>query len=315
VNWWVLFGALFGGILISIVSVAVSIRIAHKFDVLDYPDGERKTQHRPIPKLGGLAVAVAFTFVGLISLLFLSSPGETRLAAAALLPALFAGFVGFVDDRRHINPYLRIGLQAVVGVLIWALGSRVEVFQVGWLDAVLVVIFVIVLINGLNLLDNSDGLAASTVVVAGLGASVIAVLFQQELVSVLGFALVGVSLGFLWHNWFPARVYLGDSGAYFLATLLAVLIIRLRPETVSPLLGLVIALLLVALPLFDTVYVVTKRIRAGIHPFTAGRDHLSHGLQERGISVPGSVGVLQILSIVGVLAAVSIALLMGGTIR
>lgn len=78
--------------------------------------------------------------------------------------------------------------------------------------------------------------------------------------TLLGFALVGVCIRFLWHNWYPARVYMGDSGAYFLGFLLASLVIQLSPTTVPRLLGVVIALLLVALPLLDTRFVVVRRM-------------------------------------------------------
>lgn len=308
-SWWILGGALVAGFVISLVSVAASIKLAHRFDILDYPDSERKVQIQPIPKLGGLAVAIAFTLISIVVLLVVDIPGELRLASSALIPALFAGLVGYLDDRHHLNPYLRLFLQGVTGVLVWWLGSQVDVFDVTWLNAVLVVIFVMVLINGLNLLDNSDGLAGSTVIVSGLGASIIAIISGQELVSVLGLALVGVTLGFLRYNWFPARVYLGDSGAYFLATLLAVLIIRMRPESVDSRIAIIIVLLLVVLPVVDTSYVFVKRLRSGIHPFTAGRDHLSHQLQAKGKEVSTSVVTLQLLSVVGAVGAVLLALI------
>jgi len=308
VNWWSLGGALAAGFGISLVSVAASIKLANRYDILDYPDTERKIQTRPIPKLGGLAVAVAFTLVAFMALLVVDAPGELSLAASALIPALFSGLVGYLDDRRHLNPYLRLALQGLTGILVWWLGSQVDVFGATWLNAMLVVVFVMVLINGLNLLDNSDGLAGSTVVVSGLGASTIAIISGQELVSVLGLALVGVALGFLRFNWFPARVYLGDSGAYFLATLLAVLIIRMRPESVEPRIAILIVALLIILPLVDTIYVVTKRMRAGIHPFTAGRDHLSHQIQASGAKVSTSVALLQLLSVAGALGAVFLTL-------
>ena len=306
-TWWILGGALIAGLVTAHLSVGASIRVAHRLDFLDYPDSARKAQTQPIPKLGGVAVAYAFLVVTTAALLVIQSPRELQLALSAVVPALLAGFVGYVDDRRHLNPYLRLVLQGIVGVLVWWLGSRVALFDQGWLDAALVIVFVIALINGLNLLDNSDGLAASTVVVSALGASLVAVTSGQELVSLLGFSLVGVSLGFLSNNWFPARVYLGDSGAYFLATLLAVLIIRMRPDAVDQLVGATIGLLLVVLPLADTSYVVVKRIRAGIHPFTAGRDHLSHALQARGRSVPTSVLFLQLISVTGAIGAVALA--------
>lgn len=306
-SWWILGGAAVAGFAISIVSVSLSIRLAHRFDFLDYPDLERKTQKRPIPKLGGLAVAAAFSLVAVLALLIKESPGQVELALSALVPALLAGLIGYLDDRNHLNPYLRLGLQTLTGIVVWWLGSQVAVFGADWLNALVVVVFVMVLINGLNLLDNSDGLAGSTVLVSVLGASIIAVISGQELVSVLGFSLAGVCLGFLRYNWFPARVYLGDSGAYFLATLLAVLIIRMRPETVDPGIGIVIALLLIVLPLTDTTYVIISRLRAGIHPFTAGRDHLSHRLQDSGKKVPTSVFALQALSLLGASTAVMLS--------
>ena len=308
-SWWILGGALAAGFAISIIAVSLSIKLAHRFEFLDHPDGERKIQEQAIPKLGGLAVAAAFSLVAAFAVLLLESTGEVELALSALVPALLAGLIGYVDDRNHLNPYFRLGLQALTGVLVWWLGSQVAVFSADWMNALVVVIFVMMLINGLNLLDNSDGLAGSTVLISGLGASIIAVLSGQELVSVLGFALVGVSLGFLRYNWFPARVYLGDSGAYFLATLLAVIIIRVRPESVQPGIGVAMALLLVLLPLTDTTYVVFKRLRAGIHPFTAGRDHLSHAIQDSGKRIPTSVLTLQVLSLVGAAGAVGLALL------
>ena len=308
-SWWILGGALVAGFVISLASVAASIKLAHRFDILDYPDSERKVQTRPIPKLGGLAVAIAFTLISVVVLLVVDIPGELQLASSALIPAVCAGLVGYLDDRRHLNPYLRLFLQGVTGVLVWWLGSQVSIFNATWLNAVLVVIFVMVLINGLNLLDNSDGLAGSTVVVSGLGASIIAMISGQELVSVLGLALVGVALGFLRYNWFPARVYLGDSGAYFLATLLSVLIIRMRPESVNPRIAIIIVLLLIILPLIDTAYVVVKRLQSGIHPFTAGRDHLSHQLQAKGRDVSTSVALLQSLSVIGAVGAVLLALI------
>lgn len=289
--------SLVGGLVLSWATVSLSIRLAHRVGVLDHPDGGRKVQDRPIPTLGGVAVALSFTTSVVLLLVMVERPGEVALAAGVLIPALMAALIGYVDDRRNINPYLRLALQASVGLLVWGMGTRVSLFDNTYLDALIVIAWVMVVINGTNLLDNSDGLAASTVFVASAGATAIAVLYGQELVSLLGALLMGACLGYLRHNWFPARVYLGDSGAYFLATLLAVLSIRLRPEAAPGWVGVAIAVLLVLLPIVDTVYVVSKRLRAGIHPFTAGRDHLSHMIQLSGRSVPHSVLVLQAFSV------------------
>jgi len=300
-------GVLAGSTIISSVAVTWSIRIAERLGAHDHPDGARKIQQKPIPKLGGIAIAVAFSIATLGVLTILGRADTVELAAAVLLPALVAAFIGFVDDARNIQPTWRLILQAGIGTLAWALGTRIEVVGVVGIDLALTVLWFMVLVNGINLLDNSDGLAAATVLSAAVGASVIAIMFGQELFSLLGLALIGVCVGYLRHNWYPAKVYMGDSGAYFLGTLLAILIIGLRPSSVSPWVGVVIALLLAALPILDTTYVIVRRVRAGIHPFTAGRDHLAHILQDGGRSVAGSVLTLQAGLFVTTAVAIGVA--------
>jgi len=293
-------------LVLTVGSVALSIQVAHRWKVYDHPDMLRKTQEHPVPKLGGVAVALAFLVITLAFFGISGRGSDLELALGVLIPAVFMAFLGFLDDRRHLNPYVRLVAQAGLAVLVWATGTRVDVTGFVLVDFLLFVFWVMLIVNGINLLDNSDGLAASTTLVAALGAGVIAVLAGQELVSALGISLAGASLGFLWHNWHPARVYLGDAGAYFLGFMLAVLIVRLRPDKLDEWQGLLVALLLVTLPLLDTAFVVTKRMRAGSHPFTAGRDHLSHRLQERGSSIRLSVVQLQGISVVSALLAVLI---------
>jgi UDP-GlcNAc:undecaprenyl-phosphate GlcNAc-1-phosphate transferase len=308
-NSWTVAFVLVGSALLSGVVVAGSIRLAHRRGIYDHPDGDRKTQALPIPRLGGVGVALALTISSIASLGLLGRGTEIPLALGVLLPALGAAVVGFIDDRQNLHPYVRLLAQASLAGVAWVLGTRVELSGLAAIDAVVVIVWIMVVVNGVNLLDNSDGLAGSTVMVSAAGATVIAVLLGQNLVSLLGAALVGVCLGYLWHNWHPARVYMGDSGAYFLGFLLAVLIVRLRPDTLSPPLAVLVAVLLVLLPIVDTCYVVTKRLRAGVHPFTAGRDHLSHVLQGQGATVPQSVGMLMVVLLLGVGGAIAIVAL------
>jgi UDP-GlcNAc:undecaprenyl-phosphate GlcNAc-1-phosphate transferase len=309
VNSLVAIAVFLGAGFLSGLFVFFSIKVAHRFDFLDSPDGDRKNQDRPIPKLGGIAVAIAFTLSVLVVLVVFGRGNELTLALSVVIPALGLAIVGLFDDRRNLNPYFRLFMQAAFGLLAWLLGTRLEVTGIPVLDALGFVVWVMLIVNGINLLDNSDGLAASTVLVSSVGAAVIAVIYGQALVSILALALAGTAAGFLGHNWFPARVYMGDAGAYFLGFLLAVVAVRLRPEGASALEGIAIAVLIVLLPIVDTIYVVTKRFANGIHPFTAGRDHLSHVLQGNGRSVPGSTLVLQGVSILGVSAAVAIAVI------
>lgn len=303
------FAIVVGAAALSAAVVLVSIRAARRLGFLDRPDEERKVQASPIPKLGGVAVALAFTVAVIVALVVLGRSVDLGLALTVLVPALGLALVGFLDDRSGLDPYVRLLLQAVFAYIAWDMGTRMVVTNIPWLDAVGFILWVILIVNGVNLLDNSDGLAASTVLVSAVGASIIAAMFGQQLVWVLALSLVGVAAGFLVHNWFPARVYMGDSGAYFLGFLLAVLTVRLRPAEATAVEGILIALLLVLLPVVDTLYVVIQRVRRGVHPFTAGRDHLSHVLQAAGLSVSSSVLVLQGLLVVSVGGAVAIAAL------
>jgi len=289
--------------------VAASIRIAHKVGAVDRPDSERKIQERPIPKLGGVAVALTLLIVVVIALALINRTGDIPLALSVLGPALGVAILGYIDDIREINPWVRLGSQAGLALVAWFLGTQVNVFGIPFLDATIVVIWIVAIINGLNLLDNSDGLAGSTVLVSSVGAGIIAVINGQNIISLMAFSIAGIAVGFLWHNWYPARVYMGDAGAYFLGFLLAVLTIRLRPMDSPQAIGVLIAILLLLLPLVDTTYVVISRLRRGVHPFTAGRDHLSHVLQNRGASVPVSVLALMGLLVASSAAAVVLAVL------
>ena len=292
---------------ITWIAVSLSIRLSERWKVLDHPDGGRKTQSTPVPKLGGIAVALVMTLI--VSAGFVAT-GRLGLALAlqVLAPALAMAAIGFLDDRNDLNPYVRLLSQAAIGILAWFLGSRIELTGVTVLDIAITVLWIMVLVNAVNLLDNADGLAASTVFVMAAAASTIAALFGQALVSLLGVTLMGVALGYLRHNWHPARVYMGDSGSYFLGILMALLLIRLAPTAAPPGIAAAAVLLIALLPLFDMTFVVVRRIRLGIHPFTAGRDHLSHELQRRGCSVPVSVSLLQVISLIGAVSAVVIVL-------
>jgi UDP-GlcNAc:undecaprenyl-phosphate GlcNAc-1-phosphate transferase len=304
---WLYVAAFVGSGILSAVFVQVSIWLAHWSGLTDGPDGGRKTQDRPIPRLGGVAVAMAFTLVFLTAVGVSGEVTAFQLLASVLLPALMVAGLGFIDDVRHLNPWLRLLAQTLLALLVWLTGTQVAFFGVDWLDAAVTVIWIVGLTNAMNLLDNSDGLAASTALVASLGTGIVAVLYGQFFVGALSFALAGTAAGFLWHNWAPATVYLGDAGAYFLGFLLAIVTLRLRPVGIALPWSALIPVLLVFVPIVDTTFVVTRRLASGKHPFTPGRDHLSHLLMTRGFSVRQAVTALQIILVISVLGAIGLA--------
>lgn len=306
-NYWFLTALFLGSLVISAVAVEWSIRYANSHGVFDEPDGKRKLQAVPIPKLGGLAVAVAFAGSALAVIVLRPMVGREIDAVSILVGGVLAAILGFLDDRKPLSPRVRLLSQTGIALLLWVGGSRVEVTPWQWLNMAITVLWILMIVNGINLLDNADGLASATTYVAAAGAALVALIYGQYWITPFAVAVCGVALGFVLHNWFPARVYLGDAGAYFLGVLLAVLVIRLRPAGVSDAAGVVIAVGLVLLPLIDTTFVVVRRLMRGVHPFTAGRDHLSHEVQRRGLSVPASVLSLQVVGLLGVAAAVLVA--------
>lgn len=289
---WAYVAVFLASLVLSGFLVSVSRRVAVRIDALDHPDGGRKTQETPIPRLGGVAVAVSLTIVWTIAAVVGVGSASIPLLLGVMVPGVAIALLGLADDRHNLNPWFRLGAQTLIAFAAWLGGTRISITDNALANAVILILWIVTIVNAVNLLDNSDGLAGSTVFVSSLASGIIALIFGQFLVAALAFALAGTAAGFLWHNWYPAKVYLGDSGAYFLGFMLAVIVVRLRPSTISPWEAALIAVLLVALPLADTVYVVTRRLAKGIHPFTAGRDHLSHTVQRRGASVPVAVVVL-----------------------
>lgn len=307
---WAYVAAFAASALVSVALVTLSIRVGSRIGLVDAPDGGRKLQEHAVPKLGGLAVAITFTLAFLVLAFVVGDPGAVGLAASVLLPALCVALVGFLDDVITLGPWVRLVTLSIFALLVWWTGTRVEIGQLWWVDLIVTVLWIVGITNAVNLLDNSDGLAASTTLVASLGAGLIAALYGQFLIAGLSFALAGAALGFLWHNWHPASVYLGDAGAYFLGFLLAIVTLRLRPVSVELPWSALIPVLLLLLPIVDTCFVVLRRLRERRHPFTAGRDHLSHLLMGRGLSVPRAVGALQAFLVVSVLCAVGLAYLL-----
>lgn len=306
-NAWSLLGAFVGAAVLSAVLVRLSISAAHRWGVTDGPDGGRKHQDRPIPRMGGLAVAAAFSIVLLIAAWATGDAQSVVLLAGVLLPALAVAGLGFLDDLLALGPWIRLLGVGVLAVVVWWTGTRVEVTDSPVFNLALTVVWIVGITNAMNLLDNSDGLAASTAAAASLGTAAVALIYGQYLVGSLSLALAGAALGFLWHNWHPATVYLGDAGAYFLGFLLAVVTLRLRPIEIDLTWSALIAVLLLLLPIADTTFVVIRRLLERRHPFTPGRDHLAHVLMDRGLSVRQAVGALQLVMAAGVLAAVALA--------
>ncbi len=282
--------------LLSWLLVPVAIRVATRRQVVDRPGGY-KVQDSPVPYLGGVAIVLAFALVVLAAAVVRPPVSGFEELSVILGLAVALAVVGLVDDLRGLGPWLRLSLQvaAAAGLLATDIGVRL-VDGGGPVDMLITVLWVAGITNAFNLLDNMDGLSAGVAMIAALSFWLIAAVNGQFLVGALSAALAGCALGFLRHNFHPARIYMGDAGSLFLGFMLAVLGLKLRfdaPREVTAFVPIVV----LALPILDTLLVTVQRLRHRRNPLTGGRDHLSHRLVFVGLSVPAAVRSLYLVAV------------------
>jgi UDP-GlcNAc:undecaprenyl-phosphate GlcNAc-1-phosphate transferase len=267
------------------------MRVATRLKVLDRPD-DRKSHSEPVPYLGGVAIVIAFSVVVAASAaVYRPTSGLGDLVLVLGVGSLLA-LMGLVDDLRGLSAGLRLLLEAGAGVAVWGVGSGVALPGPTASDILITVFWVVGITNAFNLLDNMDGLSAGVAAIGATSFFVLAVLNGQYLVAALAAAVAGCAVGFLRHNFHPAKIYMGDAGSLFLGFLLAVLGLRLRFPDAPQTAAVFVPVLVLGVALFDTILVTIARLRHGRGVMQGGRDHTSHRLVWVGLSVPVSVGLI-----------------------
>lgn len=330
-------------LVVVIVSAAAGLiatplvrRLSFALGLLAEPGGRRRHAGR-IPKLGGLAVFVAW-LVG-IGLTYWLLPPSNPDDALRLRGVVFGSFVvvvgGLLDDRYDLPPAAQLLIQ-LLGALIAilhiifievftnplpsaSLWEAIPLFRVDgglvWLWRPLALLFtafwVMGMINAINFLDGLDGLAAGVCLIAAAFFAYHSYSLGQETVPLFPLALAGALLGFLPFNFSPARIFLGSAGAYFLGYQMATLSI-LSPAKLST------ALLVMAVPIIDVAWQIVSRIRRGQHPMRGDRGHLHFRLSDRGLPTPRIVlGYYAMAILFGLIAVwvasplIKVALLVG----
>ena len=268
----------------------LALRIAQRFGALDQP-GAYKTQDSPVPYLGGVAMVVAFAGVIVIGSFLRAPPSGANQLALVVGVGVGLSMVGLLDDLRGLHPLPRFALQLAAAIAVWTAGISIELFHQPAADAVLTVIWIVGITNAFNLLDNMDGLSAGLAAIASGFFFLLGALNGQIAVAALAAALAGCSLGFLRHNFHPARIYMGDAGSLFLGFLLAVIGVKLSfpaPKEIA----FMVPVLVLGVAIFDTSVVVINRLFHRLSPFAGGRDHISHRLVFVGVPVRSAVALV-----------------------
>lgn len=280
-----------GSLLLVWLLTPLMLRIATRFSIFDHPD-PRKSHETPVPYLGGVAMVLAFACaVGVAAAIYQPPHVYGDLIVVLGLGSALA-VMGLIDDLRGLSPYIRLAVEIGAGVGVWRIGSGVQLPGPMATDLLITVVWVVGISNAFNLLDNMDGLSAGVAAVGALSFFVLAVINGQYLVAALAIAVAGCAVGFLRHNFHPARIYMGDAGSLFLGFLLAVLGLRLRLPDSPPAASVFVPVLVLGVALFDTTLVTVARLRHGRGVMQGGRDHTSHRLVWIGLPVPVGVGLI-----------------------
>jgi UDP-GlcNAc:undecaprenyl-phosphate GlcNAc-1-phosphate transferase len=275
---------------LSLFLTPLAIRFALRRSIVDEP-GPNKSHSSPVPYLGGVAIVTAFVVaVALAALVRGSRNGLTEILVVLALGLVVAG-VGLADDLRPFSPGLRLAIEIAVAVGLWAADVRIVMFGSEVIGFVVTVLWVVGLINAQNMIDGADGLSAGIAAIAAGWFLVIAAISGQFLVAALAAALAGCAVGFLRHNFQPARIYMGDAGALFLGYMLAYLGIKINPPGPDDTTFLV-PILVLAVPIFEATFVSVSRFVHRRPLFQGGLDHPIHRLVKIGLPVPLAVGFL-----------------------
>lgn len=280
-------------LILTLLLTPLSIRLALAVDAIDIPD-ERKLHDGNIPTLGGLAFAIAF---GISCLIFL--PLDS-IISGLLIGLVIITITGLADDIWHIRPVLKFSGEFAAS-LVFILYGRTELTSFGDLIgigpletgifAVPITAFCMVgVMNALNLLDGLDGLAGGMSAIACLFLGYFSLQSGQWLNLALSVALLGCLLGFLYFNIYPAKVFMGDTGSLLLGYILSsICVLSQKLDGDIPIAPISMALIL-ALPIADTIWVMTNRVYRGKNPFLADHTHLHHDLLT--LNLPTSITVL-----------------------
>jgi UDP-GlcNAc:undecaprenyl-phosphate GlcNAc-1-phosphate transferase len=285
----------------TLALVPVTKTLAFKLDAIDYPS-KRRINTYPVPRLGGLAL-----FGGLLIAIACEAIGEAVFSWRGLFQAdslqsinyiglmtgvAFMVLVGAIDDIKQLHAGIKFLGQIASAAIIAFSGVTLNEFanptgagfvEFGWISYPLTILYLVAFANIINLIDGLDGLAAGVVAIAALGLFVIAFSKGRVEAGVLSIILVGISVAFLRYNKHPASVYMGDSGALMLGTLLGVvsLVGAMRSPTF---IALIVPIVLAGFPVLETIFTIARRLRRKqpVHHFDL--DHFHNVLLRKGFS-------------------------------
>jgi len=282
---------------ISLVLTPWMAKTALRMGIVDRPDGGLKTHKEPIPYLGGLAVFVSF-LVGFSPFYELD-----REVLAILLGGTLIALLGLLDDLGDLRPTAKLLGQALAISIVLKAGVAIKiVFLPPWIAYPLSFLWLLGLTNAFNIIDIMDGLSSGVGAIACFFLFIVGMNAGQTAAGSMSLALMGALLGFLVFNFFPARIYLGDTGSLFMGFILGALgMVGVYART-NPV-AVLAPLLILGIPIFDTLFVSLVRWMRGQSPLKGSPDHFALRLRKWKLTVRQTVIMSYLLAFLLGLAA------------
>jgi UDP-GlcNAc:undecaprenyl-phosphate/decaprenyl-phosphate GlcNAc-1-phosphate transferase len=256
----------------------LAARVAERIGLVDHRTTARRLHTRPIPFGGGIAM-----FAAVAVPVLLLHPSLGGRAHAILLGACVCAGVGLLDDRFEVNPMIKLAGELAAAAIPVAAGATIDhitlpllhPLDLGPLQYPVTMLWIVALMNSFNFIDGMDGLAAGIGAITAGTFAILALSLNRGGAALLAAALAGACLGFLRHNFHPARVFMGDAGSLTLGYLLAAIAVQGVLKTAAAV-ALVFPMLVLLVPIFDTSFVLLHRIKYGRRPWSADANHLHH---------------------------------------
>ena len=270
--------------LLAVLLTPVVSQAAWRAGIVDTPTEERRLHARPTPLLGGLAI---FAAIAIPAAALGNDHGFWGIIAGAALMAM----LGALDDIHPLHPAVKLGGMMAIASIPAFLGITIDhvtlpvlgVFDLGWWQYPVTIVWIVAIANIVNFIDGMDGLAAGFCGIAALTFAVLAASLGREDAAAICAIVAGATLGFLRYNFHPATIFMGDAGALMLGYLLAAMAIQGVLKTAAAV-SLVLPLVILALPILDTSFVIAKRLKYGRPIYEADRSHFHHRFANIGFS-------------------------------
>ena len=301
--------AMAAAVAISFLSTPLVKTLAYKVGAIDVPKDNRRMHKVPIPRLGGLAIFLAFLLSALIF------ADIDRQLQGILLGAVIIVVLGALDDvlalkalPKLIVQILAAGVAVYHGCVIQFISnpnvfSNATYVNLGWLSVPITIIWIVAITNAVNFIDGLDGLAVGVSSISAAALIVIALMVAETNIAIILCALFGACLGFIPYNMNPAKIFMGDSGSTFLGYILATLSITGLFKMYA-IISFAVPFLILGLPIFDICFAFLRRIAHGQSPMQADRGHVHHRLIDMGFTQKQAVAIAYMLTAILGLAAV-----------